>query len=1123
MKTILCFLILLLFSSCENAKRNNPLDASANNFRDPFIITMPDTTVAIKDSFFVHVLGVEKNGRITKYRWSLDEKVFFDSTDDGLIKVAWSDSGKKKIFVEAIDDIGFHFPSPLASINILVKLYAPTVLAMADTAVWIKDTLKLHANASDQNGTVNKYLWALNGSSFSDSSNTSSFNTSFPTSGLKTVLVKVRDDDGVYSAFASFKVNVKLGAPIILPVPDTTVWINDSLKLQVAATDSNGTVVKYLWAMNGTGFLDSSEVPYINGSYSAAGLKTVLVKVRDDDQIFSQSTSFKVNVKLGAPILAHRPDTSVWINDSLKLYVSATDSNGTVVKYFWAVNGSSFMDSSDGASHTTAFSTPGLKSVLVKVKDDDGLFSNVDTIKINVKVKNANADLSALVLSAGTLSPVFNKNDTTYSVAVANEVAALTVTPFAVMSTTSSITINGIAVASGAPSGNIPMIIGTNPIILVVKAESGITKTYTIISTRDKNSNANLSELVLSIGKLNPGFAAKDTVYTFSVANSIQAITITPIAAAVATSKITINDSIAVSGSASRSIPLALGKNQLIVTVTAQNGNAKTYTLIATRVPSDWAYLSDLTVSAGSLSPIYNDTVLAYTLSVEYPVTKTTIKATLLDSTKATIRVNGTMEVNGTLIVSGLPSDSISLAVGSKTIPVVVTLDGGQAKTYSITMTRNPPGSIELTGLSLSAGILNPPFSKSTTSYSLTTSLPTTTVTATVLAPLGANIKVNGTLVNSGLASESIPLGFEPNSISVQVISNDGTSKTTTILVNKIPTISRLVAGAKHSLILKTDGTLWATGANDSGQLGDGTTINRKTPVLIMSGVAKMAAGASHTIILKTDKTVWSTGYNFYGQLGDGTTTDRKVPVQIMAGVTNIAAGYMHSLILKSDGTLWATGNNLIGQLGDGSTTNRKAPVQIMTGVDNMAAGSYHTLILKTDGTLWATGDNFYGQLGDGTSTNHSTPIQIMAAVTNMASGSLYSLILKSDKTLWVTGNNSDGQLGDGTIISRNTFAQVVTGVANIAAGGFHTLILRTDGTLWATGFNGNGRLGDGTTTDRISPIQIMAGVADMAAGGFHTLILKTDGTIWNSGSNINGQLGDGTNSDRLVPTKIAF
>jgi len=139
--------------------------------------------------------------------------------------------------------------------------------------------------------------------------------------------------------------------------------------------------------------------------------------------------------------------------------------------------------------------------------------------------------------------------------------------------------------------------------------------------------------------------------------------------------------------------------------------------------------------------------------------------------------------------------------------------------------------------------------------------------------------------------------------------------------------------------------------------------------------------GENYTILLKSDGTVWAWGNNDYGQLGDGTTTNSSIPVQVngLSDVQSISVGNYHSLALKSDGTVWAWGNNEYGQLGDGTTTNRSEPVQVSTlsGVQFIFAIKYHSFAMKKDGTMWAWGNNENGQLGDGSTINRLTPTQI--------------------------------------------------------------------------------------------------------------------------------------------------
>ena len=290
----------------------------------------------------------------------------------------------------------------------------------------------------------------------------------------------------------------------------------------------------------------------------------------------------------------------------------------------------------------------------------------------------------------------------------------------------------------------------------------------------------------------------------------------------------------------------------------------------------------------------------------------------------------------------------------------------------------------------------------------------------------------------------------------------------------------KIAAGYSHFLAIKSDGTLWAWGNNRYGQLGDGTTVYRDSPVQIgaENDWVEVAAGMDHTIAMKSDRTLWAWGRNNSGQLGDGTTTDKYTPVQIGTDYDwdAVAAGGWYTVALKRDGRLWAWGYNGSGQLGDGTTTSRHTPVQV--GTDNdwnvLEAGEYHTLALKKNGTLWAWGDNQYGQLGDGTIQGKPSPVPI--------------------------GTDHDW--------------------AAIAAGYYHTVALKTGGTLWAWGKNDYGQLGDGSTDDKHIPVSIGTDHdwAKISAGYYHSVALKTGGTLWTWGSNQDGQLGDGTIAYRVSP-----
>jgi alpha-tubulin suppressor-like RCC1 family protein len=356
------------------------------------------------------------------------------------------------------------------------------------------------------------------------------------------------------------------------------------------------------------------------------------------------------------------------------------------------------------------------------------------------------------------------------------------------------------------------------------------------------------------------------------------------------------------------------------------------------------------------------------------------------------------------------------------------------------------------------------------------------------------------------------------------------TSKAMTLKVKAVAVV-KVAAGSSHAMILKNDGTLWATGSNFNGELGDGSTTNHSSPFQLMSNVATISAGNGYTMIVKTDSTLWGTGYNASGQLGDGTTTNRLAPVLIMSGVKIVSAGNFHTMILKNDGTLWATGDNSYGQFGDGTTSAHLSPIEIKIngisgGVSSVSVGGGHTMILKSDGTLWATGYNYYGQLGDSTTVDRHLPYQVASGVLSVCAGDAYTMIIKTDGSLFATGYNAYGQLGDGSIINRHIPVSITTGVALASASLYNTMVVKTDGTLWAMGFNNNGELGDGSKTEQNLPEQIKTngiggGALTVSTGGSFSMIVTTSGQLWATGSNSFGQLGDGTITNILIPKLI--
>ncbi len=353
---------------------------------------------------------------------------------------------------------------------------------------------------------------------------------------------------------------------------------------------------------------------------------------------------------------------------------------------------------------------------------------------------------------------------------------------------------------------------------------------------------------------------------------------------------------------------------------------------------------------------------------------------------------------------------------------------------------------------------------------------------------------------------------------------------------------THVASAGYHSLFITDDGKLWSMGSNNYGQIGMSGTGNYRSPMQVTALDAEssinVATSSNHSLYFNSNGKLWAMGSNNYGQLGDGTTDNRNTPVQITAhgssNVVAIATGNDHSLYVTSDGKLWAMGYNNLGQLGDGSSTNRKTPVQIAVEGDviAVAAGASHSLFLTSDGKLWAMGYNYYGQFGDGTTINRTRPVkvQVPGTVIAVATNFYHSICITDDGKLWAMGYNDYGQLGDGTTDNRYTPVQITAhgsiNVVAIATGQRHSLYVTSDGKLWAVGRNDKGQLGDGTTTSsRTIPVQIaVAGqVIAVAAGYSHSLFLTSDGKLWAMGDNSRGQLGDGTTSNHNTPVLVTM
>lgn len=447
-------------------------------------------------------------------------------------------------------------------------------------------------------------------------------------------------------------------------------------------------------------------------------------------------------------------------------------------------------------------------------------------------------------------------------------------------------------------------------------------------------------------------------------------------------------------------------------------------------------------------------------------------------------------------------SSSVATVSGGKitaksagTTTVTVRTSNGKTATCKVTVTKK---AVPADGISLNR-----------TTYSLNVRQ-AMVLTATVTPNDATDKSVTWSSNNSDVATVSNGVVTAVSGGSATITAKTSNGKTAQCVVTvRLTKIAAFGLGRDFSGIITESGDLYTFGENNTGQLGIGSTdsnwdywnTDNSIPVKILSNVKMIDFGSGSGFALTESGDLYSWGANNSGQLGDGTTTYRNRPQKIMSSVKSLSYNNEHVLAIKNNGDLYAWGDNYYGQLSSNApyTGNNyiATPTKIMTNVISAAAGQHHSAAVLSNGDLYTWGFNNNGECGTGKREfSHSTPVKILSNVKSVSAEEITAAVLNNGD-LYICGFNDYGHVGNGTNEDVLIPQKIMSNISSVSAGGTKVGAVTTSGQLYTWGGSG-----------KYTPSYVASNVKGISMGTAHNGYLTSNGELYLWGENNAGCIG---------------